>query len=135
MSLPTKPYLIRALYEWCGDNGYTPFVAVRVNQHTRVPRQFVKDDEIVLNISMNAVKNLLIDNEWLSFNARFGGVAQEVWVPIGHVASIFARETGEGMGFEIQEWQPENHATQSQSANTAAETAQPSSKKGLKLVK
>ncbi|XXQ69467.1 ClpXP protease specificity-enhancing factor [Neisseriaceae bacterium B1] len=141
MSTSTKPYLIRALYEWCSDNGYTPFIAVWVNEHTRVPRQFVKDNQIVLNIGMNAVKDLFIDNEWIRFNARFGGVAQDVLVPIGHVVGLFSRETGEGMGFEAEEWLPEN-ATSAEQTTTEATPAvaaenkeKPKLTKGLKLVK
>ncbi|MDN0076650.1 ClpXP protease specificity-enhancing factor [Crenobacter sp. SG2303] len=106
MSGSTKPYLIRALYEWCCDNGHTPYVVVWVDEHTDVPREFVKNNEIVLNIGPGATKNLHIDNQWLSFSARFGGVARELWVPVGNVMSIFARETGEGMGFEVEKTEP-----------------------------
>lgn len=102
MSSSTKPYMIRALHEWCGDNGFTPYVVVWVNERADVPREYVKNNEIVLNIGLSATKNLRIDNEWLSFSARFGGVSRDIWVPIGNVMSIFARETGEGMGFEVE---------------------------------
>lgn len=133
-STSTKPYLVRALYEWCGDNAYTPHLVVWVNQHTRVPRQYVQNEQIVLNIGMNAVKELFIDNEWIRFNARFDGVAQEIWVPMGHVLGIMARETGEGMGFEVEPWQPESQNAEPQPAPNA-EQARPKLKKGLKLVK
>lgn len=126
MSSSTKPYLIRALYEWCLDNQYTPYLVVWVNEHTRVPKQFVKDDEIVLSISPSATKDLHIDNEWINFHARFGGVAQEIWIPIGHVISIFSKETSEGMGFEVEPYT--NHLA------TEATTTEPN-KKVLKLVK
>lgn len=139
MSTSTKPYLIRALYEWCSDNGYTPFIAVWVNEHTRVPHQFVQDNQIVLNIGMNAVKDLFIDNEWISFNARFGGVAQDVLVPIGHVVGLFSRETGEGMGFEAEEWLPENaqnsDTTETTQPDATEQQDKPKLSKGLKLVK
>ncbi|PTU66602.1 ClpXP protease specificity-enhancing factor [Chromobacterium sp. Panama] len=102
MSSSTKPYMIRALHEWCGDNGFTPYVVVWVNERADVPREYVKNNEIVLNIGLSATKNLRIDNDWLSFSARFGGVSRDIWVPIGNVMSIFARETGEGMGFEVE---------------------------------
>ncbi|WP_027009101.1 ClpXP protease specificity-enhancing factor [Conchiformibius kuhniae] len=102
----TKPYLLRALWQWCEDNGYTPYIAVWVNEHTRVPMQFVQDNQIVLSISAAATKDLQMDNEWISFHARFHGESQEVWVPVGHVQGIFAKETGEGMGFEVEAWQP-----------------------------
>ena len=124
-STSTKPYLIRALYEWCLDNGYTPYLAIWVNEYTRVPRQFVQNDEIVLSISQSATKDLIIDNEWISFHARFGGVAQEVWVPVNHVMSIFAKETGEGMGFEVIPYTPNESTTNEPNAK----------KKVLKLVK
>jgi stringent starvation protein B len=101
-STSTKPYLIRALHQWCGDNGHTPYVVVWVNERTEVPREYVQNNEIVLNISVNATQDLLIANDWLSFSARFGGVARQVRVPLGNIMSIFARETGEGMGFEVE---------------------------------
>ena len=129
-STSTKPYLIRALYEWCLDNGYTPYLATWVNEHTRVPRQFVQNDEIVLSISQSATKDLIIDNEWISFHARFGGVAQEVWVPVNHVMGIFAKETGEGMGFEVIPYTPNESTTNESTIN------EPNAKKKvLKLVK
>ncbi|RQW28126.1 ClpXP protease specificity-enhancing factor [Rhodobacteraceae bacterium CH30] len=102
MSTSTKPYMIRAIYEWCNDNSYTPHIVVWVDEKTSVPLEFVKNNEIVLNISASACKGLRIDNDWISFTARFGGVARELWIPIGNVISIFARESGEGMGFEAE---------------------------------
>ena len=102
MSTSTKPYLIRALHQWCTDNEQTPYLVVHVDGSVTVPMEFVKDNEIVLNIGYNATKNLQIDNDWLSFSARFGGVSRDIWVPIGNVLSIFSRETGEGMGFELE---------------------------------
>jgi len=102
MSASTKPYMIRALYEWCTDNGHTPFVVVWVDEHADVPREYVKNNEIVLNIAASATQNLRIDNDWLSFSARFAGVSRDIWVPIGNIMSVFARETGEGMGFEVE---------------------------------
>lgn len=134
MSTPTKPYLIRALYEWCNDNGYTPYLAVFVNEHTRVPAQFVQDNHIVLSISAAATKDLVMDNEWISFHARFGGVSHEIWIPVGHVTGIFAKESGEGMGFEAEPWQPETADTPVGGNEPAAATDTPK-KKGLKLVK
>lgn len=101
--LSTKPYLIRALHEWCTDSGYTPHIVVQVSPYTRVPMAYVKDAEIVLNINYSATKNLLIDNDAVSFSARFAGVAQEIYIPVGYVKGIFARETGQGMFFEVEE--------------------------------
>ncbi|MEW5892470.1 MAG: ClpXP protease specificity-enhancing factor [Pseudomonadota bacterium] len=97
--LPQQPYFLRALYEWCVDSGYTPHIAVRVDGRCKVPAAYVKDNQIVLNIGPHAVRNLLIDNEWVSFSARFGGVAQDIQVPVENVISVYARETGEGMAF------------------------------------
>lgn len=101
-STSTKPYLIRALHQWCGDNGHTPYVVVWVNDRTDVPREYVQNNEIILNISMTATKDLHIANDSLSFAARFAGVERQVFVPMGNIMSIFARETGEGMGFEVE---------------------------------
>jgi len=99
----TKPYLIRAIHEWCADQGFTPYLAVKVDATTRVPREFVKDGEIVLNVGIEATHQLLMGNEEISFQARFGGKAFPVVVPIGRVAAIYASENGEGMAFEVTE--------------------------------
>ncbi len=101
--LSTKPYLIRALYEWCVDSGYTPQILVAVDAHTRVPPGFVKDGQIVLNVSAGATRDLKLDNDWIQFSARFGGVSHEIAVPVGRVAAIFARENGQGLHFEPEE--------------------------------
>jgi|APDOM4702015248_1054824.scaffolds.fasta_scaffold333239_1 stringent starvation protein B len=98
----TKPYLIRAIYEWCVDHGYTPYINVRVDAQARVPVEYIKDGSIVLNVSQAATRNLKIDNERVHFSARFNGVSREISVPIGSVAAIFARENGQGMVFEVQ---------------------------------
>jgi stringent starvation protein B len=95
----TRPYLIRALFEWCMDCGYTPYLAVQVDASVQVPKEFVKNNEIVLNISPDATHGLQIGNEWVEFKARFGGVAREIMVPIDHVLAIYARENGQGMAF------------------------------------
>ena len=92
--------MIRALYEWCVDSGFTPQLLVAVDDKTRVPVGFVKDGQIVLNISAGATRNLTIDNDWIQFSARFGGVSHEIAVPIERVAAIFARENGQGLHFE-----------------------------------
>ena len=92
--------MIRALYEWCVDSGFTPQLLVAVDDKTRVPTGFVKDGQIVLNISAGATRNLTIDNDWIQFSARFGGVSHEIAVPIERVAAIFARENGQGLHFE-----------------------------------
>ena len=99
--IPTKPYLIRAIHEWCVDNNLTPHLLVEVSSQTLVPMQYVKDGEIVLNLNHGATKDLHIDNEQITFSARFNGVSQHLFVPIGAVKGIFARENGQGMFFEI----------------------------------
>ena len=100
--IPTKPYLLRALYEWCTDNGYTPHIAVRVDNQTRVPRQFVHNDEIVLNISFEATTQLQMGNEWIEFSARFSGKAHKIEVQVANVLAIYARENGQGMAFPVE---------------------------------
>ena len=99
--IPTKPYLLRALYEWCVDNGYTPHLAVKVDSRTQVPQEYVKNGEITLNISPNAVHKLQLGNELVEFSARFGGVARQISVPITGVYALYARETGHGMTFDV----------------------------------
>jgi stringent starvation protein B len=105
MSLPdqdspsTRPYLIRALHEWCVDNGFSPYIAVQVDGSVKVPMEFVKNGEIVLNVSFDATSSLHLGNEFIEFKARFGGVAREIVVPIDHVVAIYARENGQGMAF------------------------------------
>ena len=100
-STSTRPYLIRALYEWCTDNGLTPFIAVLVDETVRVPSEYVKDGEIVLNISFDATSALNMGNEYIEFKGRFGGVARDILVPIGRVVAIYARENGQGMAFPM----------------------------------
>lgn len=99
----TKPYLLRALHEWCADQGFTPYIAVRVDANTVVPRQFVRDGQIVLNIGAEAVHNLHMGNDLITFQARFGGVSQGISIPVENVAAIYARENGQGMAFEVTE--------------------------------
>ena len=94
-----KPYLIRALHQWCTDFGFTPFIAVFVDDNVEVPMEFVKNNEIVLNLSLEACHQLNLDNEWISFQARFGGIPRKIMVPVSHVLAIYARENGQGMSF------------------------------------
>jgi len=98
-SSSTRPYLIRALYEWCTDNGFTPYVAVQVDDTVQVPREYVKNGEIVLNISFDATSSLNLGNEFIEFKARFAGTAREIIVPVSRVIAIYARENGQGMAF------------------------------------
>ncbi|MBC3812688.1 ClpXP protease specificity-enhancing factor [Undibacterium aquatile] len=97
----TKPYFMRAIYEWCTDNGYTPYMAVKVQGGARVPMEFVRNGEIVLNISFGATSGLKMDNQAVTFKARFGGFSREIYVPVANVMAIYASENGQGMAFEL----------------------------------
>ena len=97
----TRPYLIRALHDWCTDNGYTPYLAVYVDASVQVPQDYVKNNEIVLNVSFDATSQLVLGNEHVEFQARFGGVARVIRVPVDHVIAIYSRENGQGMAFPM----------------------------------
>jgi stringent starvation protein B len=101
--LSQQPYFLRALYEWCVDSAMTPYLTVRVDARCRVPQGFVKDGQIVLNVGPNAVRNLNMDSDWVTFSARFGGVGHNIEVPPANVLSIYASETGQGMSFAAME--------------------------------
>ena len=116
----TKPYLIRALHEWCTDNGYTPYVTVQVDAHTLVPLAHVRDGQITLNVGTLATNKLVLGNEFIEFQARFSGVTENVLVPVSNVSAIYARETGAGMGFEVQPYEPSEEAAEE---DTAASTS------------
>ncbi len=126
-STSTRPYLIRALYEWCTDNGFTPYVAVAVDDTVQVPREYVKNNEIVLNIGFDATSSLTLGNEFIEFKARFGGSAREILVPISHVIAIYARENGQGMAFPV-DTAPKGNAAVSDAGSSAA--ARPASAAG-----
>lgn len=107
LALPsTRPYLIRALHEWCTDNGFTPHLAVQVGPGVRVPMEFVRDGQITLNVSVDATQGLELGNDWIAFKARFGGVPREVQVPVDRVLAIYARENGQGMAFPAPASEP-----------------------------
>jgi len=99
--ISTKPYLLRAIYEWCTDSGYTPYLAVKVDSATTVPMEYVKKGEIILNISYGATSGLKMDNDAIHFRARFNGVSREIYVPVQNVLAIYANENGQGMAFEV----------------------------------
>jgi len=127
-STSTRPYLIRALYEWCSDNGLTPYVAVLVDDTVRVPNEYVKDGEIVLNISFDATSALKLGNEFIEFKARFAGTAREIMVPINRVIAIYARENGQGMSF------PMSVPAAARGADTTPVPVAPSPDNGIKVV-
>ncbi len=100
--------MLRALHEWCTDSGFTPYIAVQVTPPVRVPQQFVRDGQIVLNISYEATNALKMDNTAIQFRARFGGIPQDIYIPVNNVIAIYASENGQGMAFEMNQTQPES---------------------------
>ncbi|MEY4907217.1 MAG: hypothetical protein RL260_935 [Pseudomonadota bacterium] len=124
----TRPYLVRALHDWCTDNGFTPLLAVHVDESVRVPMEFVKNNEIVLNVSFDATSGLRLGNEFIDFKARFGGIPRDIAVPIDHVIAIYARENGQGMAFPV----PTEPSTLNASSQDAAPASAPVSS-GLRL--
>ena len=130
----TKPYMIRAIHDWCVDNQLTPHLLVEVNAQTKVPMAYVKDGEIVLNLNFSATKDLHFTNEAVTFSARFSGVSNNLYVPISAVKGIFARENGQGMFFEVlpeDENQNKNNEIDFSEKNISSEVKKPT----LKLVK
>jgi stringent starvation protein B len=101
--LSTKPYLIRAIYEWCSDSDHTPYLSVKVDDQTRVPEEYVRDGEIILNISQDAAYHLTLGNDLIQFSARFNGVTREISIPVGAVQGIFAKESSQGILFPPEE--------------------------------
>lgn len=131
----SRPYLMRAFYDWIVDNGCTPYVVVNANRDdVQVPRTYVKDGQIVLNVSPSAVMAFRLDNAAMEFNARFGGVPMQVHVPMSAVLGIYARENGQGMIFEPEENTPELPPTDGMQSDSSAKTKKPG-KPGLKIVK
>jgi stringent starvation protein B len=120
----TKPYMIRALHEWCTDNGYTPHIVVRVDQNTMVPPAHIREGQITLNIGVMATKGLVLGNDSIEFQARFNGVTENLYIPVGVVTALYARETGAGMEFEVEEPVADNTATTIASTASFAARAQ-----------
>lgn len=121
-SQSTRPYLIRAIHEWCTDNGFTPYLAVSVDATVEVPREYVKDGEIVLNVSYDATGSLQLGNDLITFKARFGGRPRDIMVPVERVVAIYARENGQGMAFPPPMQSPAE-ATQAAPASKPARNA------------
>jgi stringent starvation protein B len=133
----TKPYLIRAIHEWCVDNGYRPYIAVAVDESTIVPREFVRNGEIVLNVSADACNRLRMGNDLIEFEARFNRVARQLSIPVENVTAVYAAETGQGMAFEVQiEAAGEGDEPEVPAAPDAAgpESARPAAGRGPVLV-
>ncbi|HSI57955.1 MAG TPA: ClpXP protease specificity-enhancing factor [Ideonella sp.] len=127
----TRPYLIRALHDWCTDNGFTPYLAVFVEAGVQVPMEYVKNNEIVLNVGFEATSGLKLGNDFIEFKARFGGVAREIMVPVDHVVAIYARENGQGMAFPMPSGAPEQGSAANQQDEAGASSAKPV--RGLRL--
>ena len=130
----TKPYLLRALYEWCVDNGYTPHLAVKVDSRAQVPSEYVRNGEITLNVSPSAVHKLQMGNELIEFSARFAGVARQISVPVACVYALYARETGHGMTFEVDAARPAAQAEAEREAGPEAGEGGSSNEAGPSLV-
>ena len=129
----TRPYLIRALHDWCTDNGFTPYLAVHVDRSVQVPMEYVKNNEIVLNVGFEATSGLKLGNDFIEFRARFGGMARDILVPVDHVVAIYARENGQGMAFPMPTG--ESEATPSQPGGPVTHSLAPASDtpRGLRL--
>ena len=102
-SASTKPYLVRAIYEWCVAEQFTPYLLVKADQNTLAPRAFIKDGKILLNLSPESIKDLLMGDEAITFTARFNGTPENLYLPISAVEGIYAKENGEGLFFEVKE--------------------------------
>lgn len=126
----TRPYFIRAVHEWCTDNGYTPYIVVKVDQGVQVPVEYVNKGEIVLNVSVMSTGKLELGNDYIRFQARFAGVSRQVVVPVDHVVAIYARENGQGMSFPP----PETDGVASPAPEVSVEEQEPAKKGGLHLV-
>jgi len=128
----TRPYLIRALHDWCTDNGFTPYIAVQVDRSVQVPLEYVSNNEIVLNVGFDATNGLDLGNEFIQFKARFGGVAREIVVPVDHVVAIYARENGQGMAFPAPAVETDPAAVKPAPPAAPKSEPKPAPKSGLK---
>ena len=130
---PTTPYLIRAIYDWCCDTSQTPYVSVRVSGASSVPLEHIRDGEIVLNIGTSATIDLRIDNEAITFSARFDSVSREIYIAISDVKGIFSKESGQGLGFNLDEAAEQKSSNSTEKGRTEPVTISP--KQRLKIVK
>ena len=138
---PTRPYMVRALYQWIEDNALTPYLMVDATaDNLQIPKEHVQDGRIVLNIASRATGNMSMGNDYINFSARFGGVSQEIWVPLTAVLGIYAKENSQGMFFDPDEYDnyvPAEDAVASSSSktNVAAPKPKRDNKAGLKVLK
>lgn len=133
--IATKPYLMRAIYEWCVDNGYTPYVTVTVDALTRVPMEYVKDGQIVLNIGPIAVERFKLGNDLIEFTARFNGAGRDISIPVSAVSAIYARENGQGLSFEVVPADAAPPAGAGDSGEHPPEPPRPAGRPSLRRVK
>ena len=129
----TRPYLIRALHDWCTDNGFTPYLAVHVDRSVQVPMEYVKNNEIVLNVGFEATSGLKLGNDFVEFRARFGGMARDILVPVDHVVAIYARENGQGMAFPMPTGESEASHAESSGPVTHSLAPAADTPRGLRL--
>ena len=135
---PSRPYLLRAFFDWLLDNDLTPHLVVNANiPHVMVPMQFVQDGQIVLNISPSAVRHLHMDNDVVTFEGRFGGVPHSLYVPISAILGIYARENGQGMVFDLESPMDDEEEIESDDdlPPPDSEPPRPSGRPSLKVVK
>ncbi|WP_296193541.1 MULTISPECIES: ClpXP protease specificity-enhancing factor [unclassified Psychrobacter] len=136
---PTRPYMVRALYQWIEDNALTPYLMVDATaDNVQVPKEHVQDGRIVLNIASRATGNMSMENDYIHFSARFGGVSQEIWVPLTAVMGIYAKENSQGMFFDPNEYDdyvPEEDAATTSKKSAAAQKPKRDNKAGLKVLK
>jgi len=135
----TKPYLIRSIYDWCIDSGFTPFVSVKAGPELDVPQEYVKNGEIIFNISAKAVQGLNINNESITFSARFNGISRDLDIPLDAVKGIFAKEVNQGMAFSSEDEKAQHKMTNQRSSNSTQDSLIPqtkaSSKPKLRIIK
>ncbi|WP_227430688.1 ClpXP protease specificity-enhancing factor [Psychrobacter sp. I-STPA6b] len=131
---PTRPYMVRAIYEWLEDNYLTPYLMVDTTvEHVQVPTEYIQDGRIVLNIASRATGNMNMDNDFISFSARFGGVSRDLWVPMQAVMGIYAKENSQGMFFDPSEYENYQPATSDDTQTKAKPKRE--NKAGLKVLK
>ena len=120
MTLSTKPYLIRSIYDWCTDSNFTPYVAAKIISGVKVPAKNIKSKEIILNLSLESTNKLIFDNDFISFSARFNGKNQDIFLPMESMSGIYSKESGEGLFFEVDE-----NTTKKETKNIEKKTKKP----------
>ncbi|MBS0424111.1 MAG: ClpXP protease specificity-enhancing factor [Proteobacteria bacterium] len=135
----TKPYLIRSIYDWCVDSGFTPFVSVKAHAELDIPQEYIKNGEIIFNISARAVQGLNINDESITFSARFNGISRDLDIPLEAVKGIFAKEVNQGIAFSLEDQETQDKMTNEQLGNSTQDSLIPqtksSSKPKLRIIK